>query len=461
MRGKKTRKTKAKGHRVHLEPQSVGIIGAGWYGIHLALQLKKSGFTVVLYDKNKDILSGVSGTFGIRTHTSGLHYPRSSQSRAICKRNFVKFAAHYPELLVKTKYSIHALMGVDAHGNHSKVGVEEFKSVCQEDPTSQPFNATAFGFRGVQEAVTIDEPSILVGEPLREVMRSYLVKKDIPFVCNYSVQELRSNDEKVTVIGANGISRTFDHVINATGFQRFLPENFQSNPFGLEVRYQPCVGLIYEDMHPEEEPFMFLGLDGAHWAAMPAGENRYVVTHGIYTILGSCENPSEAHMMLSRVTDLFIERKVRSQSEQDIARYWPGFSERFEYKGWTGKVQAKCLTEKEFRCALTFAKDGVIHVFPGKVSNVIDTGREVKAIIRDEGCSSVGGYRYVDNGVLVQASEEIQEKPTGKIHNTCMLNPYPELLVPSAAESSKFSLFHTSGHEKYPLSVSLTPQFSS
>lgn len=47
---------------------SIAIIGAGWIGCHLAIDLAKIGRQITLFDKGDEILSGVSGDFGIRLH---------------------------------------------------------------------------------------------------------------------------------------------------------------------------------------------------------------------------------------------------------------------------------------------------------------------------------------------------------------------------------------------------------
>ncbi|MDP3704308.1 MAG: FAD-dependent oxidoreductase [Legionellaceae bacterium] len=438
-------------------PKDVAIMGAGWYGIHLALALRETGYKVVILEKDKDILSGTSGTFGIRTHTAGLHYPRSKKTRQICTRNYTKFCAAYSNLLVQNKFSIHALVKEDALGNASKVGLQTFQDVCREDKTCESFETEAHGYQGLLDAVTINEPSILVGEQLREILRSDLIHADIPFVCNYTVQKVEDRGNKITVIGDNGTEFEFDQVINATGFQSLLPENFKNNPFGLIVIYQPCLGLIYEDMMPDSGSFSFLALDGANPAIMPYVTGQYMVTHGYYTILASCDSPQEAAAILGRLTDDFVEQKIKTLTEQDILRYMPGFNQRFRYVGWKESVLAKPLTDTEFRCALTFSDPNrVIHAFPGKISSVFDTEQEVLALIKNRNCSERNGYRFVNNGVLADASVEIRQKPTGNGHNTCMSNPYPELYKRTPENRSTRSFF-----KRLEISdESINPQYS-
>lgn len=64
-------------------PELIAVVGAGWYGLHIALTLKEAGYQVIILDQGDDILSGTSGSFGIRLHR-GPHYPRCSKTRERC-----------------------------------------------------------------------------------------------------------------------------------------------------------------------------------------------------------------------------------------------------------------------------------------------------------------------------------------------------------------------------------------
>ena len=65
------------------------IIGAGWYGLHLASELKKK-YNVTIFEKEKSIFLGSSGFNQFRAH-EGFHYPRSSKTIKEIKKNSMKF----------------------------------------------------------------------------------------------------------------------------------------------------------------------------------------------------------------------------------------------------------------------------------------------------------------------------------------------------------------------------------
>ena len=89
--------------------KKIAIIGAGWFGCHIAHQIKKlNKFDIKLYEKEKDIFLGASSNNQNRLHL-GFHYPRSKQTRLQSKNGFDKFLKHYYFLTKKIKYNIYGI----------------------------------------------------------------------------------------------------------------------------------------------------------------------------------------------------------------------------------------------------------------------------------------------------------------------------------------------------------------
>jgi len=424
--GQETRNTMA------ITKQKIAIIGAGWYGCHLALTLQKAGHDVTLFEKNADIFSGISGEFGIRLHT-GLHYPRSQETRNDCQRGFKEFIHEYPELVIDHEYSVYGLGAEDADGNAPKVNEEEFKKVSMELTDSQTLGDLSH-YKGLLTATDIVEPSIVIGSRLRETFRKYLRDAGVTIRCNYGVNDIGPPPHAYISNGSS--TESFDKVINTTSYQSLVPERVDF-PFEMEVTYQPCLALIYEDTRPGEKPISFIVMDGWFPCMMPCIDNfeteklttrKYILTHGKWTIMASKETPQEAYQILNEVNDDFINKSIKPFSEGEMNRFWPEFGERFRYVGWKGQVLAKLKTRKEFRSALTYEQDGTIYVFPGKISNVFDVEREVKSLLlNDDFVLTNGRYRYVPEGVLEHSREEIAQKPVFGEPNTTMLQTFAEL----------------------------------
>ena len=78
---------------------SIAIIGAGWYGCHVATYLIDNGYLVDIYDGNH-IFYGSSSKNQNRLHL-GFHYPRSKKTRSLCKNGFDLFKSKYQNCLEK------------------------------------------------------------------------------------------------------------------------------------------------------------------------------------------------------------------------------------------------------------------------------------------------------------------------------------------------------------------------
>jgi len=432
----------------------IGIIGSGWYGCHLALSLKKKGHDVTIYEKNRTIFSGISGKFGIRLH-AGPHYPRSLETRKSCQRGLIEFKQRYPDLVIEHEYSIYGLGKVDAEKNPSRISEKQFKEVCAETNNCFEIDPKMRGYQDLQSVVEIDEPSIVLGDRLRNKFLLELCKAKIPIYFNTRVNNISNNGPSVTIETDDEFT-SFDRVINATGYKSNIP-NTDDFPVPIEVTYQPCVALVYEDTKPDKKPFSFIIIDGWFPCLMPVIDEeesdiiksrKYILTHGKWTIMGSYSSEAEASTLLEYLDDDFIKNKIKTYAQHEMERFWPEFSERFKYVGWKSEVIAKLKTKREFRSAITYEKNGVIHIIPGKVSNIFDVEREINVLLEKKpadnlrrtwrnGVSSLfedssiilsyNGYKYVKHGVLHGSMAEIIEKPSHGEPNTCSIQTFAEI----------------------------------
>lgn len=434
----------------------IAIIGAGWNGCHLALELTKAGHAITVLEKLPNICSGCSGTFGIRLHR-GPHYPRSKPTRDGCHAAFDRFCATYPELVKPHQDSIYARGERDADGRPSKTSADVFEAVCFETDECRKVDADAKAIRGVTAAYDLDEPSVAVGAELRGFFERKLAAQGIEVLLGVDVQRVRRRPHGPLSLmyraespadrrGSRTGSLEADYVVNATGYQSLTPEPAPSlddggggaaPPLGLDVVYQACIAFRYADRAPGEKPVSFIVMDGWFPCLMPSiddgpaatdgqrGENsngkgrprpaevgspsppplpperHYVLTHGSYTILGSFPRPEQAQRLLDQVcsvprspspTDASrTASRLRAAAEAEICRFLPVFRDRFQYRGCQGAVLAKLRTECEFRSSVVFARDRVVYVFPGKISNIFHACDDVLALIAAGAAIGEGG----------------------------------------------------------------------
>jgi len=427
--------------------EKVAIIGGGWSGSHIACEFAER-FDVTLFEAKDRIFKGVSGNFGIRIH-AGPHYPRSLATRTACQLNASKFLKHYPELVREHDYAVYAIGKKDADEKPSKVNHEDFRQVCKEYNFKGEVDLDTLNLnpKEIHTAFDIDEPSAILGEPLRQFFEKRLAERKVKIRYNFRVTDIKKQSGKIMITGVDKKSMKekgaetylFDHVINATSFQSLLPK--EPLPFRMKIIYQPLLALKYEDQSPGEKPISFITMDGMFPCIMPRIETsdskaeirNYIVTHAKYTTVGSYENAQKAYEIYSLINDNFSNEKVRKQAEEHINRIWPLFSKRFKYKGWTGTVLGKIRTSREFRASVTFqsTENGVIYVFPGKITNVFNAENEALKLMKNiKGIqTSIEGYRYVAEGILDEAKKEITEEITDTSRNTCYLQTHHQTLA--------------------------------
>ena len=102
------------------------IIGAGWYGSHIAKKCIEAGHTVTIIDKQNDFFCGSSYKNQNRLHL-GFHYPRSDDTIHECVAGFSKFKTEYPQLSRPIRMNLYFLVK-DA----SKISFQDFQSVFSQ-----------------------------------------------------------------------------------------------------------------------------------------------------------------------------------------------------------------------------------------------------------------------------------------------------------------------------------------
>jgi len=309
--------------QVDLSGSKIAVIGGGWFGCHTAAEIKKSSpnADVMLFERNEDIFSEVSGKFGIRLHC-GPHYPRNRHTREACHAGFGKFLQAYPQLANDHLFSDYAHGLIDWANQPSKVTREQFMTVCEEFGNGVEVNPEERNYEGIDYCLNLQEPSIVLGKGLRQFFYRHLAKLGVKIRCNFEVSSVTkshspssSSATSVELRGEDEIHR-FDHVINATCFTSLLPPRIQ-RLIGGQVMYHVITALVYEcTMSPlPEKPFSFIVMDGSFPCLMPCDDRadaqipmtKYVLTHGDLTILGNYDSPQEAELHRSKLSDGYME----------------------------------------------------------------------------------------------------------------------------------------------------------
>eukprot|EP01026_Neomeris_dumetosa_P009662 TRINITY_DN1334_c0_g1_i3.p1 TRINITY_DN1334_c0_g1~~TRINITY_DN1334_c0_g1_i3.p1 ORF type:complete len:355 (-),score=26.59 TRINITY_DN1334_c0_g1_i3:551-1615(-) len=277
-------------------------------------------------------------------------------------------------------------------------------------------------YKNFHGAYSVFEPSMHMDKPA-QYFKKQLPLAGVRIVLNHKVSQMESFENSVIVDG-----QQYDWVLNCTNYQDFTV----SKLFGAELFYQPILTLLYEDLNAKEErPSSFTVMDGWFFCLLPmvtTNAKRVILYHAKYTILGSYRSVQEVQEVLDSLSKEWVEKDFKEKVVKDVLRFLPNFEKRFKYIGYTCGIATKLRSKQEFRSALVWADERVIHVFPGKVNNICQAWEEVNNIIllsseRSSPSTKVVPLNGIDGKMVVagdsvyRAWEELQSQ--GKIEGDC------------------------------------------
>lgn len=134
----------------------IRILGAGWYGCHIAAALIDDGHDVIVHEAGDRIFAGASGNIPARLHAGALHYPRSHATRQACLQHRDEFMQRYGFLTRCVPVNIYAIAAEE-----SLIDFETYREVLRRDlefiTIQEPWE---FGLRHVEGAVLTGERHI-------------------------------------------------------------------------------------------------------------------------------------------------------------------------------------------------------------------------------------------------------------------------------------------------------------
>jgi hypothetical protein len=294
----------------------IAIIGAGWFGCHIANKLKES-HQVSIFDED-GIFSKASMNNQNRLHL-GYHYARSYTTRSLCTKTFIRFKTDYENLLSNVPNNVYA--------------VPERESIIDFETYIKIFSDSDFQIsdheylNNVSGAISVNEKHInpfLAQSYFRKELSHLLTIKNI-------------ND-------INNISSSYDLVINCT--------NNTLNPITYQSFVQPCTIFVYEKI--DDTPFDALTLvDGPLFSIFPYYKNMVTISDVEYT-------PD------SDLTDSERIEKI----ENKISYYYPEFSRKFKYQESLRAVKAKPVDMSDNRSPVITMENNIVNCFSGKIQGI-------------------------------------------------------------------------------------------
>lgn len=138
----------------------IRVLGAGFYGCHLAASLLEAGHDVEVHEARDRIFAGASGNIPARLHLGAPHYPRSAATQAACLTHNAEFMAKYGHLTRAVPINLYAVAAVDSvidFGAYRRILSGQVEYLTVYDPAE-------FGLCNVEGAVQLGERHIVCDE---------------------------------------------------------------------------------------------------------------------------------------------------------------------------------------------------------------------------------------------------------------------------------------------------------
>jgi glycine/D-amino acid oxidase-like deaminating enzyme len=283
------------------------IIGAGFYGCEIALELKRLGFEkVVLVEREPGILRRASFVNQARVH-NGYHYPRSLPTAERSRANFEAFVAEYAHAIYGDMRSIYAI------ARNSRVSATQFEAFCRT--VGLPCYPVPLSIAHLFESDLIE--AAFFTEEL--VFNSTLLAERLEFQLADAEIDLRLGAEaQIVCIDDHGAAVRVSDVVEYPAFVfncTYAELEFAGIPLATRVKKELTeIALI--DPPQDLKPFGVTVMDGPFFSIMPfPPAGMHSLSHVRYT-------PHEASTAQTREV-LVPMASNRNAMIRDAQRYLP------------------------------------------------------------------------------------------------------------------------------------------
>lgn len=327
----------------------IRVLGAGWFGCHIALSLVNDGHDVEVHEIQERIFGGASGNIPARLHLGATHYPRSYATRQACKEHKVEFMERYGFLTRNVPVNIYAIAK-----DHSLVDFEAYRQALTADGHEflTIHNPAELGLHNVEGAVMVGERHIVC-----DLARDYFA------------------------------SALHDNIKYKTGPDDANPDDYDWNidcsfcahdAINID-RFEPCLVVLlkgptdkavtimdgpFGSLYPWHEKFGLSSLSSAKWTPFSK----------------TCKTYQEAQDLINSLSRDEIELQGACMIDS-MREFYPAIG-RYQVHDYRTSIRAMPLSGADTRlCDVIKTAPNVIRVRAGKIDAVVQAEQAVKALM--------------------------------------------------------------------------------
>lgn len=335
------------------------IVGAGWYGLHIAYKYQKK-YNITILEKNQRIFMESSLNNQNRLHL-GFHYPRSYKTRQLCKKGYDLFLKDYSEIVDKIDKNYYCI------SNESLMDYDTYIHIFKHEEYVFNIQENDIDLKNIDgKLIKVDEMLINHDKAINFFINNL---NNVKILYNYNVCNVQQDDNFVYV--DNNLK--CDILLDCTYGKLNLNNTFTN------YLYEITIFFVYEKQKDFNADCITI-MDGnlPSLFIREKNNNLYSLTHVKYTPLLSSSNkddiihyyPSKEKIEISRLN-----------MEFEIKKYISNFNDIFKYKSYHlgYKMKKKCNNDDR-TCNINKNKN-IISVNGGKIIGIYDFENYIKEII--------------------------------------------------------------------------------
>ncbi|OXM86533.1 FAD-dependent oxidoreductase [Paenibacillus rigui] len=264
----------------NIEQYDVVVVGGGFYGCNIALQMKQYFSRVLIIEKNSDLLSRASLINQARVH-NGYHYPRNIITAYRSFINFPRFIQDFKCCIVDDFEKLYAIVR-----NTSKVNAYQFYNMFNQIGTpieiADSRYQKLFNPNLLEEVFKVKEFAF-DAVILKDILKDKLEAAGITVLYETEVQKVKQDQDKGILVSLSNDKELYGtYIYNCTysNINKILKNsNLPLLPFKHEVTEMALI-----EMPDELKNVGITVMDGPFFSAMPyPSEKLHSFSHVRYT----------------------------------------------------------------------------------------------------------------------------------------------------------------------------------
>ena len=337
--------------------KNIIIIGAGWYGCHIA-DILKDKFNVTIIEKKSDIFDNSSYYNQNRLHL-GFHYCRNYATRNLCQKNYDKFLEKYEELLDYIGNNYYMISKNSILDYETFIHIYKYEGFDFETIENNSFNNINGKLIKVKE-------NVINSDKAKNYFKNRL--KNVRQIFNKKIISYYKENNKVYVNTETEIFEC-DLLLDCTYNQLGISKN--------NYIYENTISLLFKKIQPTFFDAVTI-MDGAFSSLYPRD-----VSNNIYTLTDVEHTPLIKSTNYGEIENYNVEDEIiydtKNKMIQKFETYYPDFQNYFKYDGYFLSKKTKQNSASDSRdIIIEEIEPNIISVNCGKIYGIFDWEDYVK-----------------------------------------------------------------------------------